>query len=121
MTVRVPSAPTAAAHIQLARMLLHQLHMGILHIAPHIALAVGDGQHGAQGPAALDLKGDGAVLLLQHVPHHGGPHQGPAQGGGGHGQQGVDVPGPLHQVPSGDGGGLYSAVAVQWPLRFRQP
>ena len=97
-------------HVQLALVLFHQLHVGILHIAPHVALVVGHGQHRAQGAAALDLEGEGAPLLLQHVPHHRDPQQGSAQGGGGHGQQGVDIPGPLHQVPARDGHGLDIAV-----------
>ena len=97
-------------HIQLTGDLLHQLYMGILHIAPHVPAAVGDSQNGAQGPAALDLEGESAVVLFQHIPHHGGGQQGAAQGGGGHGEQGVDGAGTLHQVPAGDGDSFDRAV-----------
>lgn len=72
---------------------------------------VGDGQNSAQRPAPLDLEGEGPFFLLEHVPHKRGGHKGAAQSGGGGGQELVDVPGPLHDIPAGNGGGLNQAVA----------
>ena len=98
-------------HVQLAPVLLHQVHLGVLDIAPDVALIVGHRQNGAQGAAPFDLKGEGALLLLEHVAHHRGPQQSPPQGGGGHGQQLVDVSSPLHHVPSSDSDSFDQAVA----------
>ena len=84
--------------------------MGILNIAADISVTVGYRQNGAQRAAALDLEGKGALFLLEHIPHHGGAQQGPAQCRGGHGQKRVDITGPFYQVPTGDGYGLDQAV-----------
>ena len=106
------------AHVQLAGGLLHKLHVGSLHIAPHVARLIGHGQDGAQGAAALDLQGEGGAVDLHGVPHQGGGHKGSPQCGSGHGQKGVDIPGPLHQVPAGDGGGLDQAVRCNGSYDF---
>ena len=92
--------------------------MGILNIAPHVALVVRYSKHGAQRASALDLQGEGGAILFQHVAQHGGSQQRAAQGGCGNRKEGVDLSGPLYQVPAGDRHGLDQAVSGNGSYQF---
>ena len=98
------------AHVQLAGGLFHQLHMGILYIAPHVACLIGHCQNRAQWAAPFHLQSEGGPIHFQIVSHQRGGHQSPPQGGSGHREKGVNIPGPLHNTAAGNGGGLYQAV-----------
>ena len=95
--------PYRAPYVQLAGVLFHQLHMGVLHIAPDISAAVRHRQHQPQRPAPLDLQGERSVVLLEHVPQQGGRQQRPAQCGGGDWQKGMQGSGFFYQIPPCDG------------------
>ena len=82
-----------------------------MQVTPHIALGVGHSDDAAKRAAAFDTQGDGTLFLLQGCADHGTAHEAAAQGGGGQGGELVDLAGALHQVLSGDGNGLYRAVA----------
>ena len=84
--------------------------MRLLHIAPDIALGVRHRENGTQGAAALDLEGEAGIFLLEGIAHHGGRRQSPAQGRRGYRQSGVDLPGPLGQVPGGHRHRLHHAI-----------
>ena len=108
----LPHGPT---HVQLTVGAQGQLRLRVGDVATDVAVGVGYRQNGTQGAAALDLEGQAGTVALQGVAHHGGPGQCPAQGGGGHRQGLVDLPGPLRQVPAADSGGLHQAVGCNGP------
>ena len=103
-------AAHGAAYVQLAVVPQGQVHLGIGHIAPDVALGVGHRQHRAQRAAALDLQGQAGPLALQGVAHHGRAGQGPAQGRRGHRAGVMDLTGPLGKLPAADGRSLHQAV-----------
>ena len=60
--------PHGAAHIQLGGALQGEVHQGIDHIAPGVALAVGHHGDAAQRAASLDAQGYRASFSLSWLP-----------------------------------------------------
>ena len=100
----------SSAHIQLAVRAQGHVHLGVIHGAPDITLAVGNGQNGAQGATALDLQGQACTLALEGIAHHRGRGQRTAQGRRGNRKGLMDLSCPLGQVPGGNSNGLHIAV-----------
>ena len=99
-----------SAHVQLGVSLTGHVHRRVGHIAPDITLAIGDGGDGAQRAAAADAEGHRAVLIFQHIAHHGRAHEQTAQGGSGHRPGVMNGTGPLHQIRGGQGSGFDGGV-----------
>mgnify|MGYP002145905670 CR=1 FL=1 len=63
-------AAHGAAYVQLAVVPQGQVHLGIGHIAPDVALGVGHRQHRTQRAAALDLQRHRVLGAFEHNAHH---------------------------------------------------
>ena len=103
-------AAHSGAHIQLAVRPQRQVHGGVDHVAPDVALRIGHRQHGAQRAAALDLQRQAGAVALQGVAHQAAAGQSPAKGRRGHRQGVVNLAGTLHDSAAADGRRLHHAV-----------
>ena len=98
------------ADVQFAVLAQGEVDGGILHVAAHVALGVGNGQDRAERTVALDLHGDARAVILEGVAHHraGGeraPERGRGDGGGV-----VDLAGALREAARVDRDGVDEAI-----------
>ena len=99
-----------AADVQLAVRTQGKLHGGVLHIATHVALGIGNGQNRAERAVALDLERDALAAALEGIAHHGDAGERTAERRGGDGAGVVDLAGALGERTGVDGRGLDHAV-----------
>ena len=102
-----------AADVQLTVCAQGKLHGGVLHIAAHVALGVGDGEDGAERAVALDL--DALAAALEGIAHHGAAGECTAERRGSDGAGVVDLAGALGERTGVDGRGLDHAVFGHGP------
>jgi len=95
-----------AADVQLTVCAQGKLHGGVLHIAAHVALGVGDGEDGAERAVAFDLECNALAAALEGVAHHGDAGERSC----GRGRGVVDLAGALGERTGVDGRGLDHAV-----------
>jgi len=99
-----------AADVQLTVCAQGKLHGGVLHIAAHVALGVGDGEDGAERAVAFDLECNALAAALEGVAHHGDAGERTAERRGSDGAGVVDLAGALGERTGVDGRGLDHAV-----------
>ena len=102
-------------HVQLAGIFFHQRDLRLRHIAPDVAHRIGHADDGADGAAALDLQGHGAVLHLLHIAHHGGRRQRPAECRRGVWSSPLNFRPPADRFRGADGHALHEAVLTHAP------
>jgi len=99
-----------AADVQLTVCAQGKLHGGVLHIAAHVALGVGDGEDGAERAVALDLERNALTAALEGVAHHGDAGERTAERCGSDGAGVVDLAGALGQTARVDRDSVDKAI-----------